>query len=352
MSWSQEEYRPTSSPGQQSADTEAQSGIDGATRNGLPNGQLWVAGLEGRAELGAFGYIYGAYSHVRANHALTVSRAIEVLHASGGGEFDLGIPANYLDSPLCHRVPAADPVPLPAARPEHWSPIDMDACSDGNGYVNALHAHYEFSLTNFQSQINGGPRFWGQGFDAILKLYGLVAFAHSDARDTTQLPSRPVALGVNSTTIPPIPNQYSVTKSKYGADLTINALPWLSPALHFDRVMPSNHFSEQSFAVLSPRLTFKTAWVTHEKITLGYSRYFYNQRICEPRVWDLINNTGTEVDDSNDPLAGQRCVQSPPSAVPYDGFGTTTGKQEQATRGTGVQRPDENVFKIEATMWW
>jgi hypothetical protein len=60
----------------------------------------------------------------------------------------------------------------------------------------------------------------------------------------------------------------------------------------------------------------------------------------------------SEVDDSNDPLAGQRCVQSPPSAVPYDGFGTTTGKQEQATRGTGVQRPDENVFKIEATMWW
>ena len=31
-----------------------------------PNGKLWVAGVEARAELGAFGYIYGAYSHVGA----------------------------------------------------------------------------------------------------------------------------------------------------------------------------------------------------------------------------------------------------------------------------------------------
>ena len=45
----------------------------------LPNGNLWVAGVEARAELGAFGYIYGAYSHVGGDYALTVSRAIEVL---------------------------------------------------------------------------------------------------------------------------------------------------------------------------------------------------------------------------------------------------------------------------------
>jgi hypothetical protein len=38
--------------------------------------------------------------------------------------------------------------------------------------------------------------------------------------------------------------------------------------------------------------------------------------------------------------------------VPYDGFGSTTGKQDAGTRQTGVTRPDENVFKIEATMWW
>jgi hypothetical protein len=347
-SWTQEEYRPTDP-------AIAPSGVDGAARAGLPNGNMWVAGVDARAELGAFGYIYGAYSHVGANYALTVSRAIEVLHASGGGEYDLGIVSNYLDSPNCHAMnPAETPPAAPAGAPlppggAHYKPLDYDACSDGNGYVNALQAHYEFSLTNFQSQINGGPRFWGQGFDAILKLYALATFSKSEARDTTKAPKTGGPAAFQSADVP---NSYSVTRAKFGADLTVNALPWLSPALRFDRVMPNNHFSEQNFMVLSPRLVFKTAWVTHEKLTIGYSRYIYDTRVCEPRVPNNTTGVGTRPDTSEDALAGYRCVQAPPSAVPYDGFGTTFGKQRSGTRQTGVERPDENVFKIEATMWW
>src|SRR5262249_24465781 len=147
----------------------------GDARNGLPNGKMWVAGAEARAELGAFGYLYGAYSHVGADYALTVSRAIEVLHASGGGEFDLGIAGNYLDSPSCALAPPNTPIPaMPAGKPEHWQALDVNGCSDGNGFVNAFQGQYEFSLTNFRQQLGGGPRFWGQGFDAIVKLYGLV----------------------------------------------------------------------------------------------------------------------------------------------------------------------------------
>jgi hypothetical protein len=345
QAWTQEEYRPTD-PG------IAPSNIDGAARNGLPNGREWVAGVDARAELGAFGYIYGAYSHVGANYALTVSRAIEVLHASGGGEYDLGIVSNYLDSPNCHAMLPSEvitPPPGSPPTPPHYAPLDMDACSDGNGSINALQAHYEFSLTNFQSQINGGPRFWGQGFDAILKLYALAVFAKSEARDTTKAPTTggPAAFRTAD-----VPNSYSVTKAKFGADLTVNALEWLSPAVRFDRVMPNNHIKEQGFSILSPRLIFKSAWVTHEKLTLGYSHYFYDQRVCEPRVPDSTTGTGTRPDTSDDALAGYRCVQAPPSAVPYDGYGTTFGKQRTGTRQTGVTRPDENVFKIEATMWW
>jgi hypothetical protein len=346
MSWSQEEYRfqrsPTDGVGAGTVDT-----VSGA-RNGLPNGKLWVAGVEARAELGAFGYVYGAYSHVRADYALTVSRAIEVLHASGGGEFELGIPANYLDSPRCAEASPATPPPTFPSPPENWKALDHDGCSDGNGYLNAMAAQYEFSLTNFQQRISGGPRFWGQGFDAILKLYGLVVFANSEARDTTKVSKTGGLAELESTALP---TRYAVTKSKFGADLTIQALPWLSPALRFDRVMPNSHIGEQSFAVLSPRLQFKSDWVTHERITLGYSRYFYDRRVCEPRVVHAASG-GTLPDASQDPLAAQRCTQSPPSAVPYDGFGSSTAKQDAGNRATGVVRPDENVFKIEATMWW
>jgi hypothetical protein len=349
MSWSQEEYRNQVSWTDQ-FQTAGVSADDGAPRNGLPPGHLWVAGIEARAELGPFGYIYGAYSHVGADYALTVSRAIEVLHSSGGGEFDLGIPSNYLDSPRCHSVPNTPPA-FTTTPPENWQSLDTDACSDGNGSLNALQLHYEFSLTNFNQQISGGQRFWGRGFDVVAKLYGMAIFAKSDALDTTAAPQTGGISGLRTAAANGELGSYSVTKAKFGADVTIQALPWLSPGLRFDRVMPNSHIGEQSFAILSPRVQFKSQWITHERITLGYSRYIYDQRVCEPRVPQLAPG-GTVPDDSMDPLAAYRCVQPPPSPVPYDGFGTSTGKQDAQTRATGVQRPDENVFKVEATMWW
>ncbi len=357
MSWSQEEYRTTSS----TDDGNTVVAIDTTgkvPRNGLPPGHLWVAGVEARAELGAFGYIYGAYSHVGADYALTVSRAIEVLSASGGGEFDLGVDGNYLDSPGCHGAPPNHPYPngattfsgsKPANAPENWYPLDVDGCSDGNGSLNALHGQYEFSLTNFNQQISGGQRFWGAGFDAILKLYGMVVFVDSWARDTTKAPKTGGATSLAADTS--LPTRYKINKSKFGADLTIQALPWLSPGVRFDRVMPNSEISQQSFSVLSPRLQFKSQWVTHERLTLGYSHYFYDQRECEPRIQNTHSIGGT-VPNPDDPMGAYRCVQPPPSPVPYDGFGTSTAKQNTQTRAPNVTRPDENVFKIEATMWW
>ncbi|HTQ05302.1 MAG TPA: hypothetical protein VMI54_15670 [Polyangiaceae bacterium] len=342
MSWSQEEYRPTGGA--------AQSSYDLAPRNGLPTGYLWVTGAEARAELGAFGYLYAAYSHVGASYSLTVSRALETLSFSGGGEYDLGVAGQYLDSPNCHAAVNPVKTPTPAAGspapPENWTSLDPDACSDGTGRIDAVHAHYEFSLTNFRQQITGGQRFWGAGQDVILKLYGLAAFVHSTARDTTRAPRD---VGTSSTDFwNASPTGYAVTKTKFGADLQVQLLPWLTPAVRFDRVMPNNHLPEENFSVLSPRVSFKSEWVSHERITIGYSRYFYDQRECAPTT--LATSAGTT--PNPDMLAQWRCTRPPPSPVPYDGFGTTPSKQRTNTRGTGVMRPDLDVFKVEATMWW
>jgi hypothetical protein len=351
MSWSQEEYRTTASANDPTA-SPMYDATGKTPRNGLPPGHMWVAGFEARAELGAFGYIYGAYSHVGADYALTVSRAIEVLHASGGGEFDLGVTSNYLDSPNCHNaLPNNNKTAShPPGSPENWQPLDVDGCSDGNGSLNALQAQYEFSLTNFRQQISGGQRFWGAGPDAILKLYGLVVFVDSWARDTTKAPTTGgnAALATDKT----LPTRYRINKSKFGADLTIQALPWLSPGIRFDRVMPNSEISQQSFSILSPRLQFKSQWVTHERITLGYSHYFYDQRECDPRVQNTNKPIGGTIPDPDNPMGAYYCVQPPPSPVPYDGFGATTAKQDSGNRAINVPRPDENVFKVEATMWW
>src|SRR5450432_1763438 len=99
---------------------------------------MWVAGLDGRFDLGAFGYFYAAYSHIGLKDAITVSRAIEVIHASGGGEFGLGVVDNYL-GPSCvgnfTTVSAAQPiVPAPSYYPT-GRPTGPGSCSAGNGSV-------------------------------------------------------------------------------------------------------------------------------------------------------------------------------------------------------------------------
>jgi hypothetical protein len=298
-----------------------------STRTGLPDGKMWVAGVEGRAELGAFGYIYAGFSHIGAEYAVTVAPAIEVLHAFGGGQFSLGLTDNYLNAPGCaataHPDAPAAPVPANGAPvPANWG-IHSNGCSDGNGSVNAVSAQYEFSLTNFLQLSSGGQRFWGEGQDLKLALYGLLAAVNSESLDTT----------TDAGPGEPLPTEYSVTKLKFGADLQYAALPWLTGAVRMDRVQPNSNVSEQSFSVLSPRIVLRSKWVTREQISFQYSRYLYNQRTC----------------DAGDTM---HCVQPPPAAVPYEGFGVTPISQDPGNRAAPNVRPDVNVFKIEASMWW
>jgi hypothetical protein len=303
----------------------------GESRTGLPDGKMWVAGVEARAELGAFGYIYAGFSHIEGKYAVTVAPIIEVLHAQGGGQFQLGITDNYFNAPGCASVSVMSP-PLPMGAPPTWG-LRKDGCSDGNGSINAISAQYEFSLTNFTQQIDGGQRFWGDGEDLRLILYGLYAMVSSESYDTT------TEAGIAGAT-----PGYDVNKLKFGADLNWQALSWLHPGIRFDRIQPNSHIPEQSFAILSPRLTFKSQFLTRETISLQYSRYFYSRRECNPN--------GTM-----DPLPF-RCVQPPPAPVLYEGFGSFPDGQDSGNRATGGNPParphipDVNVFKIEASMWW
>ncbi len=309
---------------------------------------MWVAGLDARLDLKAFGYFYAAYSHVGLDNATTVARAIEVIHASGGGEVVLGMVDNYL-GPSCVSTQygtddtlqgkAYYPRPVVASANGTYTVADFDGsrpCSNGNGSVDTLLAQYEFSLTNFLQQSSGGQKFWGDGKDLYLKLYGMYNKVHSDYA----------------------PND-GIHKLKFGADLSASILPWLSAGLRFDRLQPNSRVPEQSFAILSPRLVFKSNWNTHEAITLQYSRYMYNQRECKQATVTGDTTKGAPASTTaGSPADGvyyvpgeELCVQPPSSPVPPDGFGSAW-PANPGQRGARTTRPDENVFKIEATMWW
>jgi len=327
-SWAQEEDRPY--------DVSKQNTLYASSVVDAPDGNLWVAGADARVDLGAWGYLYGGYSHIGAEHALVVGRALEVLHASGGGEYRLGVVDNYF-GPGCTAA-FADPQQAGAPTERTGGLVGPGptpapvGCSAGSGSVDSLLAQYEFSLTNFlQMREEGGQRFWGEGADLKVALYGMLNKVHSDYR-----PSDKTIWGPTDGNL----------KLKYGVDIQYDATPAVTAALRVDRLQPNSQVPEQSFAIVSPRLVFTSNWVTREQLTFQYSRYLYNQRECPP-------NAASPADFSRQRGPGSAlCVQPPPAATPPDGFGINSEVQDTNLRSAPTLRPDVNVFKIEATFWW
>jgi len=320
-SWAQEEDRPYDISKENT--TYANSIVD------APDGNMWVAGLDGRFDLGKFGYFYGGYSHIGAKNALVVGRALEVLHASGGGEYQLGVVDNYF-GPGCH----AAVTPMAPRTSALVGPGDTPApigCSAGTGSVDSVLGQYEFSLTNFlQMNEEGGQKFWGEGSDLKVVLYGMLNKVHSDYKPTDKTIWGPTDGNL---------------KLKYGTDIQYHATPNITAAVRFDRLQPNSSIPEQSFAILSPRIVFTSNWVTREQLTFQYSRYIYNQREC--------GSAPSPAEFSRDRSSGSAlCVQPPPAATPPDGFGINSENQDVDMRSAPTLRPDVNVFKIEATFWW
>jgi hypothetical protein len=272
------------------AQEEPRVGVVDPAQLSAPDGKMTVVGPDVRFDGRQFGYYYAGFSYIHAKDAQTVGPAIEVIHAKGGNEFQLGIVSNYLE--------------------DRFTP----ETSFGNGEIYTILGQIDHSL---QRILSGDEPFWGEGRDLYLKVYGMMNFVKSQD-----------------------PGMDGVRKLKYGADLKFAALPWLAVAMRYDRLQPNHRIPEQSFAILSPRLEFRSNWVSNEKIALQYSRYFYNERSCPGPVSPL-------------------CVQPPSAAVLPDGMGATAANQDEANSrgapsidGATPIPPDENVFSITATIWW
>ena len=279
-SWAQEDLRPTD-PANPDHWQDDEFSAD------YPDGKLSVYGADARLRLGRGGYYYGGYSYVLAQNVGVVGQAVEVIHATGGGQYNVGIKGNYLDGP--------------------------EANSNGNGAIHTVMIEGEHSIRTLLE----GDDYWGQKRDLGVKFYAMLNQVRSDDEF--------------------IDGQW---KFKWGTDLVFNALPWLQVATRYDRLQPDHRIPEQSFSILSPRLVFRTNWITNEYITLQYSRYFYNARTCPNG-----NDPGT-------PGHGQYCVQPPSGPIQPDGFGITRNNTDAEWRGVSSNIPDQSVVTIQATMWW
>ncbi|HVY27315.1 MAG TPA: hypothetical protein VHB79_12235 [Polyangiaceae bacterium] len=178
------------------------------------DGAINILGGDLRLTLKKFGHFYVGASMVKAEAVGSVGRIVEVLNTRGGP----GLIENYLGKN-----------------------------SGGNGKLTIFGAQYDLSLARLMRSDN----FTGNGPDIFLSLFGMGVKVKSDD-----------------------PFKDNFTKVKFGAEGSYSLLPWLAAGVRYDMVKPDTKYDSYNFAVLSPRVIFRTGWQAHDQVTLQYSHWF------------------------------------------------------------------------------
>ena len=188
---------------------------DRATGPLSPDGRIRILAGDLRLTLGKLGHLYAAGALVDAKDSRNVGRIVEVLNTRGGP----GLMDNYLGPN-----------------------------TNGTGKLTIIGGQYDLSLARLLRADN----FKGDGPDIFLSLFGMLANVDTD--DPAKLkPSK---------------------RRKLGAEGTYSLLPWLAAGVRYDIVQPDVDYTSYNFAVLSPRVIFRTGWQAHDQVTLQYSHWF------------------------------------------------------------------------------
>jgi hypothetical protein len=185
-----------------------------------PRPNITITGADVKFLNGFYGDGYLGYSHLSARNAVYLADAIEVLHSFGGWQLH----DNYFGTP--------------------------GGMEQTTGTIDTVLFQYVFSFGQF---FHRPKPFWGDGPDLVASVFGMY--------NKVEAPLTPA---------------FSHGRLKGGAELTYLPLAWLGLGGRFDEVQPNLDDSTQSFAVISPRVILRTAFVTHEQVLIQYSRYFYN----------------------------------------------------------------------------
>ncbi len=229
--------------------------------NAPGTGYIDITGVDVKLDGGWMGDGYAGFSILKAKNALTINDSIEVLHSQGGWQ----LAQNYFP--------------------------------DGNGTIYSAAVQYTFSLAAVMMR----PRpFWGQAADLTIRPFAMLNMV----KNTTG--------GAND-----------VNKLKEGIDIVYSFIPNLAAGLRFDSVNPNMSNSTQTFYVISPKLIFRSEFVTHEAVVLQYSYYQYGSSYTDPTKSSAV------------------------MPWPYGTYGTLN------IGSTGLNtQPDKHVVTLYANMWW
>jgi hypothetical protein len=216
----------------------------------IPDGKVTIYGIDAGINHGTWGYLAGAASYTKAENAFSVKGLW-----SYGGDGQL----------LADR----------------W----FGSATTGTGQLYAAGLNYTADI----GKILSAPVPFGSNRpDLLLQAGFIIAYATTN----------PVALSgtTDAQTVADYDTFNKRLRYKFGLDLLYNMLPWFGAGIRGDRVAPTSKDSEETFYVLSPRLVFKTNWVTHEEIRLIYGKWFYGPH-THPEASGLIPADQTRLDD-------------------------------------------------------
>jgi hypothetical protein len=263
-----------------------------------PDGHIGTAGAEIRFTGGVLGELYLGYSHLFASESQQVGPAIEPISSLGGYSGGPGQPSNGAS-------PTTDYYGPNGIMDNYLGNCSKCTATQlGVGQVDTVLLQYDFSFGYLWRKIqNPRASFWGDGPDVKMSLFG--EYQSVSSSDTA---------GEN-----PLVGD-GVKKLKYGTDIVVNPVTWFGFGVRADYVQPTSKDPSESFGVISPKIMFRSSYLSHEEVTAQYSHYF----------------DGADV-----------APQPPNGPLPYSG-----GPGCTVTYSWNCSVPDKNVFGVKATMWW
>ncbi|HLK92302.1 MAG TPA: hypothetical protein VKZ18_20575 [Polyangia bacterium] len=227
-------------------------------------GSMAIAGPEVRFDGGAYGYGYLGWSHIDARNINALADILEVLHSYGGYQFK----QNFFGQTF------------------NFHSGVYNGPENETGTVDNIMAQYTFSLGAW----NRAPEdWWGDGPDLVFTAFGLLSIVDSKAPPIAlaQDPSRATTWDM------------STKKLKFGIDGLYTPLDWLGVGGRFDMVMPDLDSaysrtpgnpggSSLDFGVLTAKAVIRTAFVTHESVTLEYQHYLLGSDAFPPYPYGWV----------------------------------------------------------------
>jgi hypothetical protein len=196
----------------------------------LTDANMRVVGVDARVTHPLAGRLYAGTSLLDAKASTFLSPAIEVMHSWGGR----GVTENYFGT---------------------------EKSENGTGSLWNVSLQYDYSLANLLKKLEPGSRPL-MGGDVVASLFGVYTFAQSKQADPN-----------------PAVNRDDRKYFKWGGEIAWWATHWLGLSVRYDRVVMDVDDDPNSFRILSPRLSFRTHWMSDAMIYLQWSRYMYEDRI-------------------------------------------------------------------------